>query len=149
MVGFVIGFRRATNLAFKSATAKSRSEKYFVAPGNKSAGRFVRPVKGKFLSPASKHLKRRKPVNPISFAERRSIPMNAKITSVAFLAMFAFAGAAAAQDKMSTDSMKTDATHGDAMKADHMKADHMKGDAMKPDHMKGDSMKGDMMKTDK
>jgi pentapeptide MXKDX repeat protein len=70
-------------------------------------------------------------------------PMNAKITTVAFLAMFAFAGAAAAQDKMSTDSMKSD-----AMKADHMKGDAMKGDAMKTDHMKGDAMKGDSMKSD-
>ena len=66
--------------------------------------------------------------------------MNAKISNArinraaafAFLALFAFSGAAAAQDKMSTDSMKSD-----AMKADHMKGDAMKGDAMKPDAMKG------------
>ena len=69
--------------------------------------------------------------------------MNVKITTVAFLAMFAFAGAAAAQDKMSTNSMKTDAMKADHMKADHMKGDAMKGDAMKADHMKGDAMKGD------
>jgi pentapeptide MXKDX repeat protein len=65
--------------------------------------------------------------------------MNAKINrtvAFAFLGVFAFAGAAAAQDKMATDAMKSD-----AMKADPMKADPMKGDAMKGDAMKGDAMK--------
>ena len=55
--------------------------------------------------------------------------MNAKINrtvAFAFLGVFAFAGAAAAQDKMATDAMKTD-----AKKAHPMKSGPIKGDAMK------------------
>lgn len=99
-------------------------------------------MKGKLLSSAQTILAG-KAVQTIPIANLWSITMNAKITAVAFLALFAFAGAAAAQDKMSTDSMKTD-----AMKGDQMKGDAMKGDAMKGDHMKSDATKGDAMKSD-
>lgn len=89
----------------------------------------------------------------ISFAPlQEHIAMNARTNrtaAFAFLAIFAFAGAAVAQDKPSTDSMKADAQHGDAMKNDAMKNDAMKGDAMKGDAMKGDAMKGDAMKSGK
>jgi pentapeptide MXKDX repeat protein len=77
--------------------------------------------------------------------------MNAKINrtaALAFLAVFAFAGAAAAEDKMAADGMKPDAMHGDAMKAAPKKGDAMKGDAMKADGMKPDAMHGDAMKPD-
>jgi pentapeptide MXKDX repeat protein len=89
-------------------------------------------------------------------SDRRSGPpisgahaMNAKINrtaAFAFLALFAYAGAAAAEDKMATDSMKSDAMKGDHMKTDHMKGDAMKGDTMKTDGMKGDATKPDAMK---
>jgi pentapeptide MXKDX repeat protein len=78
--------------------------------------------------------------------------MNAKINrtaAFAFLALFAFAGGAAAEDKMGADNMKSDAMKTDHKKGDAMKTDGVKGDGMKSDATLGNAMKPDAMKDGK